>query len=72
MKRLENKQTVFQDFPPREATPVGGSTLTVFIDFAPVMAAFEARCDAADAELIADRRDGETVALSDALASLGL
>lgn len=69
---LENKQTVFKDFPARQATPVGGSTLEIFIDFAPIMAAFEARCDAADAELIAERRGGETVELSDALASLGL
>jgi hypothetical protein len=72
MNALENKQTVFQDFPVREAEAIGGSTLEIFIDFAPIMAAFEARCDAADAELIAARRGGETVELSEALSSLGL
>jgi len=68
----ENKQTVFEDFPAREATPIGGSTFSIFIDFGPIMAAFEARYDAPDGDLIEARRGGETIELSDALASLGL
>ena len=72
MNAVETKQGVFEDFPARDASPMGSCTVELFIDAGPMMAAYVARCDAADADLIAERRGGEAVELSDALASLNL